>query len=217
MHAVIVANGEIEESARLREIWQNADLRLAADGGAGKARARLGLPPQIVIGDLDSLDAVTRAWCEDAGAEFVTHLREKNETDLELALALALQRGATEITVLGALGGRLDQELANVFLLTKSASARVVTKMSGANFDAWVATARTRVHGRVGEIVSLIPLTARVEGISTEGLKYPLHDETLYQNAARGISNELIRERAEIAFTRGLLLIVHLFDLQSVV
>ena len=210
MNAVIITNGEMQDHTRLREIWRGADLRVAADGGAVNARQYLALAPHVLIGDLDSLDDATRAWCAHARAETIQHPRAKNETDLELALDLAMTRGATEITLLGALGGRFDQMLANVLLLVKPASAHVAAHIAGADFDAWLTWEHATIRGRVGETVSLIPLTERVEGIVTEGLRYPLRNETLFIGAARGVSNELIAERADVTFTRGLLAVVHL-------
>lgn len=210
MNAVIVANGELEDHPRLRALWQSADVRIAADGGAVNARRHLALVPHILIGDLDSLDETMRAWCADARIETIQHPREKDENDLELALDLAITRGATAITILGALGGRFDQVLANVLLLVKPARAKVTARIAGANFDAWLAWERAIIHGRIGETISLIPLTERVEGIVTRGLRYALQNETLDLGATRGVSNELIAESAEVTFTRGLLLIVHL-------
>ncbi len=209
MHAVIVANGELEDHPRLRELWRAADLRIAADGGAANARAHLALAPHVLIGDLDSLDEITRAWCQQARAETIQQPVAKNETDLELALDLAHARGATEITVLGALGGRFDQTIANALLLAKLAQARVAARIASADFDAWVAWDHAAVTGRIGETISLIPLTERVDGIVTQGLRYPLRNETLFLGHARGVSNELVAACAEISLSRGLLLVVH--------
>jgi thiamine pyrophosphokinase len=210
MRSIIVANGTLEDHPRLRDLWRSADLRIAADGGAVNARAHLALAPHVLVGDLDSLDAATRAWCEEARVETIPHPRAKDQTDLELALDLAIARGATEITILGALGGRFDQTLANALLLVKPAMARIPARIAGADFDAWLAWERATITGRVGETVSLIPLTEQVQGIVTEGLLYPLRNETLYLGAARGVSNALVAERAEIRFARGLLLVIHL-------
>ena len=211
MHAVIVANGSMENSTRLRELWRTADLRIAADGGAANARAHLALAPHVLIGDLDSLDEPTRAWCAAARVETIQHPRAKNETDLELALDLAGKRAATEITLLGALGGRFDQTLANVFLLAGPASQHIAARIAAPDFDAWIAWDRAVLQGRPGETVSLIPLSEQVDGIVTQGLVYPLRSETLFLGKARGVSNELAGDHAEISFTRGLLLVVHLF------
>jgi thiamine pyrophosphokinase len=132
----------------------------------------------------------------------------KDETDLELALAMT--RGADEITILGALGGRFDQMIANTFLLIKPARRQIPARIAGTNFDAWIATQQATITGKIGEMVSLIPLTERVEGIVTRGLQYPLQNETLYLGSSRGVSNVLIAEHAEIVFDQGMVLVVHL-------
>lgn len=210
MQAVIVANGELHDHTRLREIWRTAAVRIAADGGAVNARRFLALAPHIVIGDFDSIDDATRAWCEQAHAEFIQHPREKDETDLELAIDLAMARGATDITILGALGGRFDQTIANVLLLVKPAQKHIIARIAGIDFDAWVSWDRASISGEIGETISLIPLTERVEGIVTEGLRYPLRNETLYLGSPRGVSNELVKEVASMSLKSGLVLVVHL-------
>lgn len=210
MKVVIVANGELENHLRLQTIWRNADLRIAADGGALNARQHLELAPHILIGDFDSLDDTTRTWCENAHTEFIQHPSAKDETDLELAIDLAMMRGANEITILGAFGGRFDQTIANTFLLIKPANRRIPARIAGAEFDVWMATQQATITGKIGETVSLIPLTESVKGIVTRGLKYPLQNETLYLGSSRGVSNVLIAEHAEIEFQQGMMLVVHL-------
>lgn len=212
MKTVIVANGELQESNRLREIWRTADLRIAADGGALNARKQLALAPHVLIGDLDSLDDATRLWCEFARVETIQQPRAKDATDLELAIDLAIARGATNLTLLGAFGGRFDQSMANTLLLVKPTIAKIPARIAGADFDAWLAIERASIAGNIGETVSLIPLTAQVENIETSGLQFPLRNETLFFGSSRGISNVLTTARAEISFTRGMLLIVHLIS-----
>ena len=210
MKVVIVANGELEESNRLREIWRTADLRIAADGGALNARKYLALAPHVLIGDLDSLDDATRLWCEFSRVETIQRPRTKDETDLELAIDLAIVRGATDLTILGALGGRFDQSMANTLLLVKPAIAKISARIAGADFDVWLAIERASITGKIGETVSLIPLTTQVENIQTSGLQFPLQNESLNFGSSRGVSNVLISSHAEISFARGMLLIVQL-------
>lgn len=207
MNAVIVANGELSNNARLQNIWQQTELRIAADGGARNARLFLERAPQVVIGDMDSVDDETRVWLAAHHAELIQYPRAKDETDLELALQLAHARGADEITILGALGGRVDQFLANALLLTQYANLKIVDAAS----ELWIGKGNDVVHGAKGEIVSLIPLDAKVQGITTKDLEYPLRDETLERGSTRGISNVMLGERAQVSFKRGMLLIVHLF------
>ena len=116
MIATIFASGTIENPTRAREAAEKSDLVLAANGGALHCLL-LEIVPAIVVGDLDSLDEANRQTLEAGGTEFITHPPDKDQTDLELALLYALARGATEITVLGAIGGRLDMTIANVQLL----------------------------------------------------------------------------------------------------
>ena len=121
-----------------------------------------------------------------------------------------MKRSATEITILGAVGGRFDQTMANVLLLVKPATAHITARIVAADFEAWIATDRATIIGKIGETVSLIPITQTVEGVVTQGLRFPLRNETLHLSSARGVSNELVAERAEVSFTSGLLLVVHL-------
>jgi thiamine pyrophosphokinase len=208
MHAVILANGLLEANARLRELWQRGDLRIAADGGARNAHEQLGLAPHVVIGDFDSLYQETRAWLGPPSVEFIQHPPAKDETDLELALDLALERGAQSVTLLGALGGRADQFVANVLLLTRSPQVTIADAAS----EMWAATQHAMVEGVIGDTVSLIPIDARVEGIVTRDLEYPLRNEDLPRGSTRGVSNRLTATRAEVHWKKGLLLVVHLFD-----
>lgn len=116
MHVLVVANGTPADLPA-RERLPKVDLVIAADGGAANA-CRLGPCPSVIIGDMDSIDSGAKAESERAGVELITHPAQKDATDLELALRYAVEQGATAVTLVGALGGRPDQMLANVFLLT---------------------------------------------------------------------------------------------------
>jgi thiamine pyrophosphokinase len=206
MNAVIIANGQFDANARLRELWQSADLRIAADGGARHAREDLGLASQVAVGDFDSLDEATDRWLEENRVERIRYPRAKDNTDLELAVDLAIARHATHITILGAFGGRIDQTLANILLAARG--AEIV--LADLDSDVWLATNETQIAGEIGETVSLIPLSDVVEGIETQGLVFPLRHESLTRGSSRGISNELSASRAVVRFERGVMLVVHI-------
>ncbi|KPV49236.1 thiamine pyrophosphokinase, partial [Kouleothrix aurantiaca] len=116
MDLVIVANAPDLDAAPFRERIAAAGRRVAADGGA-LPLMRLGLPPHVVIGDMDSLDAAALDVLAAGGAELRRFRRDKDETDLELALLYAAEQGAQAIDIIGALGGRWDHTLAIVALL----------------------------------------------------------------------------------------------------
>ena len=126
---MIVANGDPPDRETAHRYASHADLLLAADGGAHHALA-LDLVPHVVIGDLDSLTEDGQARLRSAGARFITHPKAKDETDLELALTYAIQQGAEEILILGALGGRLDHTLANLLLLTNPSLEGVAVRIA---------------------------------------------------------------------------------------
>ena len=114
---VIIANGDPPDPEIARHYARQADLLLAADGGARHA-LELDLFPHAVVGDMDSLNEDHKRRLRASGARFLVHPTAKDETDLELALLYAVEQAADAIIVLAALGGRLDQTLANVLLLT---------------------------------------------------------------------------------------------------
>lgn len=208
MRAVISANGEMTSHPRLRALWQQADLRIAADGGAGRARLWLGPAPHVIIGDMDSVDDETRAWLAQNRVEQIHYPPAKDATDLELALDLASERGAQETLILGAFGGRADQFIANVLLLARAPQARIADGAS----EIWAARARAEIQGSAGDTVSLLPLSDRVEGILTTDLEYPLRRETLTLGSTRGVSNVMLGDSARIEWQTGILLIIHLFQ-----
>ncbi len=223
---VIFANGELPDLEAARAVVQPTDTLIAADGGAKHCRA-LGLTPHILIGDFDSLSPADLATLEAAGVRIIRHPARKEQTDLELALDLALAEGAKDILILGALGGRWDQTLANVLLLIRSDRWRVsrqqATDPKGVLRK--VATTNVRVRlldgmqeisllrgpgelaltGDAGDTVSLIPIGGDARGITTSGLEYPLRGENLIFGSTRGISNVMMAGQATISLTEGLL------------
>ena len=209
---IIVANGDPPTAREMSRWWQPGDRIIAADGGARHALT-LGLTPHVVVGDMDSLDVETRERLARQGCRLVLHPAEKDETDLELALLLAVKENVFEIVILGALGGRLDQLLANVLLLTLPEVAGASVKLAGASQEAFVVRGgtQTTVEGQVGDTLSLIPLTGDASGIYTQGLKWPLSGDTLFAGPARGVSNVVVSLPVRIRVEKGLLLVVHGF------
>ena len=211
MQVLLFANGIITEGAMIQRLLEDLESPrvVCADGGALHARD-LGFASQTIIGDLDSLSAGQVADFKAAGAEIIAHPPDKDETDLELALHHCHQIGATAIHILGGLGGRFDQTLANIFLLTHPAFRDIrIDVIDGDQVVRLLQAGTHRIDGEPGDTVSLIPLTTAAEGISTCNLQYPLRGETLLTGPARGISNVMLRDQAEVEFSSGLLLLVH--------
>ncbi|MDP9315086.1 MAG: thiamine diphosphokinase [Chloroflexota bacterium] len=206
--AVVVADAPAADLEPFRELLRDADLVVAADGGARYLLA-LDLLPHVAVGDFDSLAAEAVAGLVQAGVEVLRHSVHKNETDLELALLQAIERGATCIHVLAALGGRPDQHLANLQLLTHPRLASADVRLVHRDWEMFAIRREAAIFGAPNDVVSLLPMTEAVTGITTRGLYYPLRGETLRLGPARGISNLLTHDHAQVTIESGILLCMH--------
>lgn len=218
LHVAVVANGELAYPERLLAALDDADRIVAADGAAAWLVAH-GRLPDLLVGDMDSVEPALLERLAARGCRLVRHPTHKDETDSELALHEAVALGARRITILGALGGRIDHAMANIMLLLMPLLEGVDTTifdgrsrlflLRGAASSRMAATRGVVVTGEAGDVLSLIPLGGDAEGVATEGLEYPLRDETLAFGPARGVSNVLLGDRASISLRRGVLLAVH--------
>lgn len=207
MRYLVLAGGD-QDVPGDRSRYGPFDMTVCANGGTHLA-LRLGLRPDIVIGDLDSLQPDLHSRLEAGGTRFITHPTAKDETDLELALLWCLGQGARDVVVLGAWGSRPDHSLGNIFLLTDPRLEKARITFVSSTWQMFVARAEADVRGQAGDTVSLIPLTARVDNIRTEGLAYPLRGETLWRGPARGVSNVMLGATARITLASGILLVLH--------
>jgi thiamine pyrophosphokinase len=210
MALLIFANGVLDEVEWIRPYLTQATAVWAADGGS-RHLFRLGHLPDKVIGDMDSLEPELQAWLTSHQIPFDQHPPEKDETDLELALLLAAEQPEDDIWLFGLLGGRLDQTLANIFLLNHPALVGKTVQLITPTERAWLVRRQTEIVGQVGDLVSLIPLGGDAQGVSTTGMQWRLQAETLHFGQARGVSNRLTAEKAIVTLEKGLLLCVHTF------
>ncbi|MBI5930718.1 MAG: thiamine diphosphokinase [Chloroflexi bacterium] len=209
--AIVVANGTIQLGQAVQAVIENVAeaLVICADGGADVA-LKMGLHPQVVVGDMDSIHPDTLSSLQSAGVEILRFSPHKDETDLELTLLEAVARGANTIFILAALGARIDHTLSNIYLLTLPALQNCVVHLVDDRQSIWIAHPGTHpLAGVNGDTVSLIPFQGDVQGITTHGLEYPLRNETLYVGPARGVSNVINSPEASVTFQSGTLLIVH--------
>jgi thiamine pyrophosphokinase len=207
MLAIVVLAGDLDPPLRLGEWRRQAGLVVAADGGAQRALA-LGLSPDVIVGDMDSLDGETLAQLQAAGAQVEVYPRAKDATDGELAVRAALDRGAAALVICCALGGRLDQTLGNLFMLATPQLAGAAVLASG-GVEVKLVSGEAAFEGTAGDTLSLLPLGEDALGVTTEGLEYPLRDEPLRAGLARGMSNVFTGARARVVVATGKVLAVH--------
>lgn len=182
---------------------------VAADSGYGHARA-LGLTVDVLVGDMDSIEAATLDDARRAGVRIEQHPEAKDATDLDLALDAALAARPSRLVVVTGAGDRLDHTMA--VALSLSAPGRVA---AGVAVEAWVGPARLWVvrdratlPGRPGDLLTLLPAHGPAVGVTTAGLLYPLDDEDLTPGSTRGVSNEWADDVATVHVRAGVLLAV---------
>lgn len=218
MTVLIFANGEMIDVEWTRPFLSRSSLIIAADGGT-RHLFRLGVPPDMVIGDMDSLTEEISSWLVESGADMIRYDPVKDETDLELALLYAQQLD-DEILLFGALGGRLDHMLANILLLAHPKLADCSITLIEQYERAWLITSQTEFEGKAGDMVSLIPLDGDVLVRQTTGLRWSLVDSVLSFGLARGVSNVITpaQSAVEVAVSvsvevaSGKLLCIHTLD-----
>lgn len=205
---LIVGGGPANQEQLKQELAQNPDMIIVADGGA-KLFKNMGVFPQVVIGDLDSLDEDSINWLTTREVKILRFPVDKDETDLELAIDYAIHNGAVSLRILGGLGGRFDHSLGNIGLLLRAKKKGAEACLIDENHQITVSLGETMLQPRKGWAVSLLPLSNEVTGVTTTGLAYPLINETLYFTGSRGLHNRFLNDFAAVKFDQGILLIVY--------
>ncbi|MCL2299564.1 MAG: thiamine diphosphokinase [Firmicutes bacterium] len=185
---------------------QPGDFLIAADGGL-RHLARRGLTPDLLVGDLDSLDEAPR------GVPCKVFPRAKDATDLSLALDEAIERGFAHIIVTGAWGGRPDHAVGNLQLLAKAARLGLRMEMLCGGFTATAVTGGSLLRLRGGGTVSVFSWGGKAEGVTICGLKYPLENAVLQDDTPLGVSNVLDGE-GYIKLEHGTLLVFYEEDIE---
>lgn len=207
MKAVIVCSGSIEDYSCYDKYFSNAGIVIGVDGGARHLR-NFGILPHILLGDFDSILPQDLEFYRENGVELHKYKSEKDASDTEIAVELAIQKGYETIIILGGLGSRFDHSLANIFLLKMIMDNGCKGIIANESNEIYLVRDRIEIHHEKAWKVSIIPVTETVEGISNVGLYYPLKNQTLKMGTSRGVSNEFESETAEISLEKGLLLVI---------
>lgn len=207
MKAVIFAGGDIGNYEKVKKHLSGSSLVICADSGACHA-FNMGVMPDLLVGDMDSISPAGMEKVKQLGIKKYGFPCEKDYTDTELALDAALKQGADEAILLGGLGNRPDHSLANIFLMVSFKKLGLKLKLADADWEMFLIDSPLEVYGNKGDTISLIPISHKVTGVETEGLYYPLKDETLFMGPARGISNVFLGNTAKVTIMQGLLLAV---------
>lgn len=208
MKCVLMANGEYGDLEKYRRVLAGMGHVICADGGANYAY-RLGLKPDYIIGDMDSISPEIAEFFTDAGVTVKKYPRSKDFTDTQLAFALAQEIGAREILVLGSLGGRLDHTMSNLYAGVEAVHQGIKVSHFTPECIVYLLKGKMTLHGRKGDLVSVLALTERATGVYEIGFEYPLDNVMMEMSNPFAISNVLSTDQAEIKVQSGILAVFH--------
>jgi len=206
MKTIIICNGDITDYEYCRSIISSADYIICADGGT-KHAYKMGIKPDLIIGDFDSSNKEYIEYYKKLGIKFEKHPIEKDMSDSHICILKALEF-SDEIVLLGATGSRLDHTLANISLLKLGVEKGVKVYIADKQNEIYLIDNSITIRGKQGEFFSVIPLTQRVEGITINGAKYGLENAVMEIGDPYGISNEFEEENVEIKIESGYLLVI---------
>lgn len=204
MNACIFANGELDFKPALANNSGDCltcDYVIAADGGARHCLS-LGIRPDLIIGDMDSIDPDAESTY--SGIETISFPREKDSTDTECAIDESLKRNYSQVTILGGVGGRIDHTMGNMALAIKYAGKVALVTKDGLLIGLG-ASHECKLNGPIGSIVSIVAWGESAK-VQTKGLKYPINNE-VFETGSRGISNEISKSTSSIFVITGTILL----------
>ncbi|MBI3018312.1 MAG: thiamine diphosphokinase [Deltaproteobacteria bacterium] len=204
MYGVLFLGGELKKTRRLITLAQKADVVVAADHGALNA-LKLGIQPDHIVGDLDSLSF--RNLKKFKKARRHRYPAQKDKSDGELALDLLLSKKPKEIIIFGTIGGRPDHSLAALMLLTKIPKT-ISAKMVSHDFEIFFTQSDSVIPGKKGDLLSLLPQDSKGAIVTTSGLLYALKNQPL-RYSSHGLSNKMTERKVTVRIKRGALFIFH--------
>ncbi|TYQ15619.1 UNVERIFIED_CONTAM: thiamine pyrophosphokinase [Acetivibrio alkalicellulosi] len=207
MIGIIVASGLMHNYSYYKKYFDHDRMVICADGGALHLK-KMGIKPDILLGDFDSISKNDLNFFKDMNVEILSYPKEKDMTDTHLAVKIAVERGCRELYLLGCTGSRLDHSLSNIFLLKQMIDIGIKGTIVNENNEVSLICDSIEVKKEDGFKITVLPMTDKVEGIKTSGLYYELNDFTINMGDSIGVSNEFVADGAQISIKSGLLLVI---------
>jgi len=182
-------------------------LIICCDGGVRHLQ-QTGIKPDVIIGDMDSIAPANLESYSSQNVKMIKYPASKDFTDTELAIDYAINLKPAVVYIWGALGGRLDHTLANVFLLEKTKALSIKAYLIDEYCEVFLLNGDVTFNKSAGQTVSLIALSSQVEGIALRGFLYPLDDGTLRMGESLAVSNIISCDEAKISVCSGSLLVI---------
>ena len=212
MKILIMTNGEYGRLEWYTEHKGEFDQVICVDGGAGWAR-KLGITPNWIVGDLDSINDDDRKYMEKKGVQFSRHPSQKDNTDTQISLELADKLGADEITIWGGTGSRLDHTLSNLYSAANFVMLGKIVQFDSPIMAIYLVKDSLKFSGKIGNTVSVLALGDGATGVTLEGFQYPLENVELNSLWQFGISNVIRNTPQVIRVASGILAVFYYREL----
>lgn len=212
MKVLIVSSGSIKNCEILKKEIENNDYVICADGGLDHLM-KIDKKPDLLVGDLDSLSLSGKQYIAEKDIEVMKFPTKKNMTDSELAVEFAKKNNATDITLIGSTGSRLDHSIANIFMLRKLNLMGIKSKVVDDNNS--IVYSRDYIEvlkDSDKKYLSVLPISLEGATVTLEGLVYPLDKYHIDYSSTIGISNEIYEDTAIIKIHNGEVLIIQSKD-----
>jgi len=211
MKAAVFGAAEIKNYDFCKKYIENAYI-VACDNGMSHCMA-LKIKPDIIVGDFDSAKCDILEHYKRENIAFRTYPCKKDETDMELGIDAAIEAGADDITIIGGIGSRLDHTMANCQLLYMLLKKGIRARLANENNEIELTDSRVVLNGRKGDIVSLIPMSMTVEGVTSENLEYPLDNAEMHIGSRLiAVSNVMTQDNASVSVRSGFLYVCRCKD-----
>lgn len=208
VNMLILCNGEYGEPSWYRCRLSGYSRVICTDGAARMAR-RIGIVPDLVVGDMDSIAAEDRESLESAGARFQVYPPEKDLTDTQIAYEIAREQGAAFVTVWGGTGSRLDHTLSTLCNAFRLVEHGIDVCFASPDVTIHLVRGRLVMTGTPGDTVSLVVLGDRATGVTLTGFRYPLRNATLEGTWQIGVSNSMTQAGPVVEVADGNVAVFH--------
>lgn len=206
MRAAIISNGSISDYANCKERLRQVQKIICADGGTRHAY-NMGIIPDVIIGDLDSSADRYISYFQELKVPIIKYSWDKDKTDTHICLEFAMET-CDEIWLMGATGTRLDHTLANISILRMAADKGKRACIIDENNEIYVIKDKIKLEGKKGDILSLLPLSTKVDGIDLTGVYYPLQNAEMELGNPYGVSNKFEASTIELSIKSGYLAVI---------
>lgn len=207
MKILIVGSGKIENTQIIHKYLSQNYTIICCDGGSEYLFAE-GIVPSYILGDLDSSKKPIIDFFKSKNVCLKKFEVEKNDTDMGLCIDFAISLLPEEVVIVGGLGSRFDHSITNIHMLIKLLNNNIKASIINDNNEIFVINKSIEIIGRKDDVVSLVPISEKVEGVTTCGLYYPLENATLYIEKSRGVSNVMLTNIASVSIKSGYLLVI---------